>query len=134
MFGIFQYYGDKSYDPWVRNRNTYVASSLNLKWCHNVMQKNKMFSHHRSSAVHALTDNILGLPLSNWSGMCIYPFFFLKMILIFLLWYLTGLISWLIYLLCLMYLFYYFVISFLGGYNHGPCGGGVGFVTLCLLL
>ena len=53
---------------------------------------------------------------------------------IFLLWHLTGLIPWLIYLfLSYLNVFYYLAFHFLGGYNHGPCGCEVGFVTFWLL-
>ena len=57
-----------------------------------------------------------------------------NVILIFLLWYLIGVVLNLIYLFVLC--IHSTVLSFnlFGGYNHGLCGCEVGFVTLCLLL
>ena len=57
-----------------------------------------------------------------------------NVISIFFLWYLIGLKSWLIYFFVLCIYSIILSYNFFGGYNHGPCGGEVGFVTLCLLL
>ena len=94
--------------------------------------KNK-FLHHRPSAIHALTDNLLGTAFIKLISYVHLANVF-NVILIFLLWYLIGVVSKLIYsfVLCM----YSTILSFnlFRGYNHGPWGGEVGFVTLCLLL
>ena len=93
----------------------------------------KKFLHHRPSAIHALTDNLLGTAFIKLIRYVHLASVF-NVILIFLLWYLIGLIAWLIYLFVLC--IYSIILSFnlFGGYNPGPSGCEVGFVTLCLLL
>ena len=53
-----------------------------------------------------------------------------NVILIFLLWYLIGVVSWLVYLFVLC--IHSIILSFnlFGVYNPGPCGGEVGFCNL----
>ena len=63
------------------------------------MQKEK-FLHHRSSAIHALTDNFLGRAFIKLIRYVHLASVF-NVILIFRLWYLIGLISWLNYLFVL---------------------------------
>ena len=93
----------------------------------------KRFLHHRPSAIHALTDNILGTAFIKVIRYVHLASVF-NVILTFLLWYLIGVVSWLIYLFVLC--IYSTILSFnlFRGSNHGPWGGEVGFVTLCLLL
>ena len=98
-------------------------------------KKREKFLHHRSSAIHTLTDNFLGTAFIKLIRYVHLASVF-NVILIFLLWYLIGLISWLNYLfvLCIYSIILSFNFFAFGGYNHGPCGCEVGFVTLCLLL
>ena len=93
----------------------------------------KKFLHHRPSAIHALTDNLLRTAFIKLIRYVHLASVF-NVILIFLLWYLIGLIAWLIYLFVLC--IHSIILSFnlFGGYNPGPSGCEVGFVTLCLLL
>ena len=63
-------------------------------------QKRETFLHHRSSAIHALTDNFWGTAFITLIRYVHLASVF-NVILIFLLWYLIGLISWLSYLFVL---------------------------------
>ena len=65
--------------------------------------------------------------------MCIYPFSECDTDIS--LWDLTGLISLFIYFFVVVLCMYSIILPFhfFGGYNHGPCGCEVGFVTFCLL-
>ena len=69
----------------------------------------KKFLHHRSSAIHALTDNLLGTAFIKLIRYVHLASVF-NVILIFLLWYLIGVVSNLIYLFVLC--IYSIILSF----------------------
>ena len=107
-------------------RVTVVVSAapaiLNLSERHNVMHCFFLFFlHHRSSAIQ--TDKVCAsIQFLKWY--CWYFFYGI--------WQVSFHGSFTCFVLCIYSIILSF--NFFGGYNHGPCGCEVGFVTLCLLL